>query len=117
MFTLPVCLALPYCPLREIREHSSHKSSATHSCQCVRYFRVQTMVWLPGLGIFNMHTDVNPCGCTRGLYGHRRESALKGLWEQNHLPHRGLEPASELRQLFSRMLYQLSYPAPLFNKM
>ena len=31
-----------------------------------------TKVWLPMLGIFNMHTDDNACDCTRGLYGHRK---------------------------------------------
>ena len=32
---------------------------------------VQTKVWLPVLGIFNVRTDVNACDCTQGLYGHR----------------------------------------------
>ena len=32
---------------------------------------IQLKVWLPVLGIFNVHTDVNACDCTRGLYGHR----------------------------------------------
>ena len=27
---------------------------------------------LSGFGIFNKHTDVDACGCTRGLYGHRK---------------------------------------------
>ena len=39
--------------------HSSRKSSATHSYQCMQCFRVQTMVWLPVLGIFNVHTDAD----------------------------------------------------------
>ena len=29
---------------------------------------VQTMLWLPILGEFNVHTDVNACDCTQGLY-------------------------------------------------
>ena len=33
---------------------------------------VQTTVWLPMLGIFNVRTDVNSCNCTRGLYGHHK---------------------------------------------
>ena len=33
---------------------------------------VQTMVWLPVFGISNMHTAVDACHCTRGLYGHRK---------------------------------------------
>ena len=31
---------------------------------------VQTRVWLPVLGIFNMHTDVSACDGTRGVYRH-----------------------------------------------
>ena len=31
---------------------------------------VQTKVGLPMPGVFNVHTDVNACDCTRGLYGH-----------------------------------------------
>ena len=33
---------------------------------------VQTMVWLLVFGFFNVHTDVDACDCTRGLYGHRK---------------------------------------------
>ena len=75
----------PHCPLREIpitlpwQRHHNHKSSATHSYQCVQYFHVQTMVWLPLFGIFNVRTDVGVCNCTQGLYRRckTRESALK----------------------------------------
>ena len=49
--------------------HSNHKNNATHfsvfSC-------VQTMVWLPVFGFFNILTDVGECDCTQGLYGHRK---------------------------------------------
>ena len=30
---------------------------------------IQTMVWLPMLGIFNEQTDVNAHSCKQGLYG------------------------------------------------
>ena len=34
---------------------------------------VQTMVWLPVFGIFNVRTDADACAdFTRGLYGHRK---------------------------------------------
>ena len=33
---------------------------------------VQTKVWLPFWGIFNVRTDANACDCTRGLYGLRK---------------------------------------------
>ena len=63
--------------LREMRLalHSSRKSSATHSYQCVYIEfsrRVQTMVWLPAFEIFNVLTDVDASDCTLGLYGHRK---------------------------------------------
>ena len=44
---------------------------------CAVLSSVQTKVWLPKLGIFNMHTDVNACDCTRGCTDNVRESALK----------------------------------------
>ena len=56
------------------------------------------MVWLPVFGIFNVHTDVDACDCTPGLYGHRkRDCTGSWLWEKNPLPLRGLEPVSVLR--------------------
>ena len=42
------------------------------------FWCVQTMVWLPVLGLFNVHTDANACDSVRGLNEHRkRESAMK----------------------------------------
>ena len=75
--------------------HSCRKSSATHSYQCVVFSCVQIMAWLPVFGIFNVHTDVDACNCTRGLYRHR-ESALEVDWQKNPLPQQVLEPASVL---------------------
>ena len=37
---------------------------------CAVFFCVQTMLWLPVFAIFNVHTDVDACDFTRGLYGH-----------------------------------------------
>ena len=39
---------------------------------CAVFSCVQTMVWLPVFGIFNVRTDVDACDCIRGLYGHRK---------------------------------------------
>ena len=62
---------------------------ATQSCQCVQCSRypvlsvcavfssVQTMLWLPVLGIFNVRTDVDAYGCHGGCTDTVRESALK----------------------------------------
>ena len=42
-----------------------------------------------------MHTDVDACDRTRGLYGHRkRVCTSSGLWEKNPLWQHGLKPAS-----------------------
>ena len=35
------------------------------------FSRVQTKIWLPVLGIFNVRTDANARDCTQELYGHR----------------------------------------------
>ena len=68
---------------------SSHKSSATHSCQCVQYFHVSKqrgMVWLPVFRIFVECTDVDACDCKQGLY------------RKNPLLHWGLKPTSAMLQ-------------------
>ena len=61
--------------------HSSRRSGATQSYQCVQYFRqcIDTVVRLPEFGIFNVPTDVDACdiahvGCTDTV---RPESAPK----------------------------------------
>ena len=92
-------------------KYISHKSSATHSYQCVQYFCVQAMVWLPVFGIFDMHTDVDVCNCTQGLYGHHSESALE-VDSGRKIPCciEDLSPCEYCAWLFSRTLYQLNYP-------
>ena len=45
-------------------------------------------------GVFNVHTDVNACDCTRGCTKPVGESALKVDWKKNPLPHQGIEPVS-----------------------
>ena len=73
--------------------------------------------------IFNVCTDVNACGCTRGVYGHcERVCTESWLWEKNPLPHQGIEPASAawlsdvLTELHSNPNSQLSYtPSPTPN--
>ena len=40
-----------------------------------------------------MLTDVDECGCTRGLYGHHRRVCTESwLWLKNLLPHLGIDP-------------------------
>ena len=56
---------------------------------------VQTKVWLPVIGLFNVHTGVHACDCTRGLYRHRKRVCSESwLWEKKPSPHPGTEPAS-----------------------
>ena len=96
--------------------HSSRKSSATHSYQCVVFSCVQTMAWLPVFGIFNVHADVDACDCTQGLYRHR-ESALEADRQKNPLPQRVLEPASVLCLAFKSdaLLTELYLPPHFMN--
>ena len=44
---------------------------------CDAFSCVQKMVWLPILGTFNLHSDVNASECTRGSTNTLKESALK----------------------------------------
>ena len=61
----------------------------------VIFLCVQTKIWLPVFGIFNVRTDVNACDCRRGVYGHRKRVYTENwLWEKNSSPHGGIEPAS-----------------------
>ena len=56
---------------------------------------VQTKVWVPVFRIFNTHTDVHACKCTRGLYGHCTRACTESWpWEKNPLPQQGSKPAS-----------------------
>ena len=85
---IPCCLFLlaalktQFCyfivPFQEIRvarvSHSSRKSSATHSYQCVEYFLVSKQ-WCSCHCFGSLtysDTDVDARDCTRGLYGHRK---------------------------------------------
>ena len=46
---------------------------------------VQTKVWLPVLGLFNICLDVNVCDCTQGLYGHHKRACTKN-WLGENIP-------------------------------
>ena len=65
---------------------------------CVVFLCVQTMLWLPVLGIFNVHTDANACDFTHTLHGHCKIRVCTGswLWEKNSLLSWELQPASVL---------------------
>ena len=65
--------------------------------------------------IFNMHTDVNTCGCTRGCMRTVRESALEADSERK-IPCCTREMNQHQRRA-GLMLYQLSYiPIPIVEK-
>ena len=86
--------------------HSSRKSSATHCYHWVYavFPCVQTMVWLPVSGIWNVRTDVDACDCTRGQYGQVTERVCTGswLWEKDPLTHRDSNPRQHCAWFFSR---------------
>ena len=44
---------------------------------CEEFSCVQTVIWLPVFGTFNVRTDGDPCDCTRGLHGHRKSLRRK----------------------------------------
>ena len=61
----------------------------------VVFSSLQTKVWLPVLGIFNVCIDYIASDCTWGLFGHCKTVCTESwLWEKNPLLHRGIEPAS-----------------------
>ena len=67
---------------------------------CAVFSCVQTMVWLPVFGIFNVRTDADVCNCMCA-YGHgNRVGTGNWLWEKNSLLHWGLEPISVLLLAF-----------------
>ena len=60
--------------------HSSRKSRATHSYQCVVFFFLCVCPnndrWLPVFGIFDVPTDDDAYDCTREMHGHRKRVDL-----------------------------------------
>ena len=69
------------------------------------------MVWLPVFGNFNMHSGVEACDFTWGLYGHCKSLHWKRTLGETSLAVLG---DAQTRQyctwLFSWTLYQLCYP-------
>ena len=66
------------------------------------------------LHFLNIHTDVDACDCTRGLYGHRKRVCTGSwLWEKYPLPHWGLEPALVLELAFQPDALSLAILAPV----
>ena len=47
------------------------------------FVRVQTTVWLPAFGNFNVYTDTEASDCTWGVVDTVRESALKADCEKS----------------------------------
>lgn len=57
------CLSVPHCPLWEIRVTPGKVHQLQEQCysflpESAVFFCVQTAVWLPVFGLFNVHTDV-----------------------------------------------------------
>ena len=74
---------------------------------CAVFPCVQTRIWLPVFGIFNVCSDADECDFTRGLYG---ESALRAdSWRKIPCRTRDSNPRQYWAWwLFSRTLYPLS---------
>ena len=75
---------------------------------------VQTKVWLPVLGIFNVRRMLMHANAPGGSKDTERESALKVDWEKNPSPHRRIEPASAACQ-FDGLPTEL-HPRPVGNR-
>ena len=95
-------------------KHSSRKSSATHSYQCVQYVPVSRQ-WC-GCQCWGCLTCTQMLmratahsGCTDTVREAPSALELHSGREKNHLPHRGLEPVPVLRLVF--LSDALSYPA------
>ena len=94
---------------RDKDRHISRKSCATHSFQCVQYFRLSKQ-WIPMFGTVNLRTHVDACDCIQGLNGCRKRVCTESwLWEKNPLPHRDSNPRQYSAWPFSRTLYPLSH--------
>ena len=84
------------CPFREIRVavlpdlrlQQPQEQRYPFLAVCVVFSFVQTVVWLPVFGNFNVCTDVDACDCTQGLYGHRKRVCTESDWHKNPLLYR-----------------------------
>ena len=54
-------------PLTWVRLQQPQEQCCQFLSVCAVFLFVQTMVWLPVFGIFNVCTNVESCDCTRGL--------------------------------------------------
>ena len=71
------------------------------------------VIWLPAFWIFNVHTDVDACSWTQGLYVYgKRVCTGSWLWEIHPLPHWGLEPASVFHLAFQSYILPAELPVP-----
>ena len=94
-------------------KHSNRKTSATHFYQCVQCLCVLTVDWLPVFWVFHVADMLMRAIALGGCTDTVRDSALEVV-SGRKIP--CLTGDSNPRQycawLFSRKLYQLSYPAP-----
>ena len=64
---------------------------------CAAFLWVQTMVWLPLFGIYNMRADTDACNCPQWLYRHLQRVCTES-WPRvkSPSPRQGPKPASVL---------------------
>ena len=65
--------------------------------------------WCPCLRFFHVHTDVDPCDCTWGLYRRCNSLHWKLMLEEKSLAAPGTQTCQYCAWLFSWTLHQLSY--------
>ena len=80
---------------------------------CGVFLCIQTVIWLPMLGIFDVRRNANACDYTRELYEHHKRVCTKSwLWRKNFLPHRGVKPAPAARRIRRSNNWATSPPPP-----
>ena len=76
---------------------------------CAVFLCVQTTVWLPVFGTFNVCAEINACECTRGLYRCCKRGCTKSWLREKSLAAPGTQTCvSVVPWFFSQTMYQLN---------
>ena len=98
--------------LQEQEQHYSFLSV------CAVFLCVQTTVWLPVFGTFNVCTEISACECTRGLYRCCKRVCTKRWLREKSLAAPGTQTCiSVVPWFFSPTMYHLNYYHPMISEM